>query len=193
MEKYNLKVIVTSTRNGRQGIAVANWFAEKVKEHNAFNTEILDLKEIALPMLDEPHHPRLKNYQYEHTKAWSKKIEEADAFVFVIPEYNYGLPPSLVNAIDYLFSEWNYKPAALVSYGGISGGLRSAQMSKLILTTVKVFPLTEAISIPFFAKQINEEGVFIANPLIDKSYNEMMDELIKWTKGLKYMRDNLLK
>jgi len=99
----------------------------------------------------------------------------------------------LVNAIDYLFSEWNYKPAALVSYGGISGGLRSAQMSKLILTTVKVFPLTEAISIPFFAKQINEEGVFIANPLIDKSYNEMMDELIKWTKGLKYMRDNLLK
>lgn len=193
MEKYNLKVIVTSTRNGRQGIAVANWFAEKVKEHNAFNTEILDLKEIALPMLDEPHHPRLKNYQYEHTKAWSKKIEEADEFVFVIPEYNYGLPPSLVNAIDYLFSEWNYKPAALVSYGGISGGLRSAQMSKLILTTVKVFPLTEAISIPFFAKQINEEGVFIANPLIDKSYNEMMDELIKWTKGLKYMRDNLLK
>ncbi len=193
MEKYNLKVIVTSTRNGRQGIAVANWFAEKVKEHNAFNTEILDLKEIALPMLDEPHHPRLKNYQYDHTKAWSKKIEEADAFVFVIPEYNYGLPPSLVNAIDYLFSEWNYKPAALVSYGGISAGLRSAQMSKLILTTVKVFPLTEAISIPFFAKQINEEGVFIANPLIDKSYNEMMDELIKWTKGLKYMRDNLLK
>lgn len=193
MEKYNLKVIVTSTRNGRQGIAVANWFAEKVKEHNAFNTEILDLKEIALPMLDEPNHPRLKNYQYDHTKAWSKKIEEADAFVFVIPEYNYGLPPSLVNAIDYLFSEWNYKPAALVSYGGISAGLRSAQMSKLILTTVKVFPLTEAISIPFFAKQINEEGVFIANPLIDKSYNEMMDELIKWTKGLKYMRDNLLK
>lgn len=192
MEKFKLKVIVASTRNGRQGIAVANWFVDKVKKHESFETEVLDLKEIALPMLDEPNHPRLKDYQYDHTKAWSKKVNEGDAFVFIVPEYNYGMPPSVVNAIDYVFSEWHYKPAALVSYGGISAGLRSAQMSKLILTTVKLVPLTEAVSIPFFTKNINDEGVFISNEPIDNSYDIMMAELVKWTKGLKYMRDNIV-
>ncbi len=116
----------------------------------------------------------------------------SEKFIFVMPEYNYGMPPAMLNAIDFVFSEWNYKPAALVSYGGISGGLRSAQMSKLVLTTVKLVPLTEAISIPFFAKKINEDGVFISDKLIDSSYDIMMDELLKWTKGLKYMRENII-
>lgn len=192
MEKFKLKVIMTSTRNGRQGIAVANWFAKKVKSHDLFDTEVLDLKDIGLPLLDEPNHPKLHNYQYDHTKAWSAKISEADAFVFVMPEYNYGCPPALINAVDYLFQEWHYKPAALVSYGGISAGLRSAQMSKLVLTTVKLVPLTEAVSIPFFAKKINENGEFISDTAIDSSYDIMMAELVRWTKGLKYMRENFV-
>lgn len=192
MEKFNLKVIITSTRNGRQGEAVANWFFEKVKGHVSFNSELLDLKKINLPMLDEPNHPKLKNYQYGHTKQWSEKISEADALVFVIPEYNYGVPPALVNAIDYLFSEWNYKPAGLLSYGGISAGLRSAQMAKLIMTTVKLVPLTEAISIPFFTKNLNSEEQFLSNDSIDRSYEILMAELVKWTLGLKYMRDKII-
>lgn len=192
MDKYNLKVIVTSTRNERQGIAVANWFIDKVKTHESFNVEVLDLKELNLPLLDEPNHPKLQKYQYDHTKEWSKKVSEGDAFVFVIPEYNYGMPPAMLNAIDYVFSEWNYKPAALVSYGGISGGLRSAQMAKLVLTTVKLVPLMEAISIQFFAKKINEDGVFVSEKPIDHSYEIMMSELVKWTKGLKYMRENFI-
>lgn len=189
---YQLKVIITSTRPGRRGIAVANWFSEKAKTLRDFNSEVLDLKEIDLPLLDEPFHPKLQKYQQEHTKEWSKKINEGDAFVFVIPEYNYGMPPAMLNAIDFVFKEWNYKPAALVSYGGISGGLRSAQMCKLVLTTVKVMPLMEGISLPFFEKNINESGVFVSNELIDKSFHTMMDELLKWTKGMQYMRDNFL-
>lgn len=191
MDKYKLKVIATSTRNQRQGIAVASWFIEKVKTWESFDVETLDLKEINLPILDEPNHPKLHNYQYDHTRLWSEKISEGDAFVFVIPEYNYGMPPSMLNAIDYVFSEWNYKPAALVSYGGISGGLRSAQMAKLVLTTVKLVPLTEAISLPFFAKKIDENGKFISDEPIDRAYEVMMTELEKWTKGLKYMRENI--
>lgn len=192
MEKFKLKIIITSTRDERQGIAVANWYSEKIKTNENFELEVLDLKEINLPMLDEPTHPRLQQYQHEHTKEWSKKIGEADAYAFVIPEYNYSLPPALVNAVDYLYIEWNYKPAALISYGGISAGLRSAQMSKLILTTVKLVPLTEGISIPFFAKKINEQGIFVSDDSIDRSCDTMMNELLKWTKGLKYMRDNIV-
>ncbi|MCO5236006.1 MAG: NAD(P)H-dependent oxidoreductase [Chitinophagaceae bacterium] len=192
MQKFQLKIVITSTRNERKGMAVADWFIEKAKANESFNTEVLDLKSIDLPMLDEPNHPKLQQYQYEHTRAWSKTVAEGDAFVFIIPEYNYGLPPAMVNAVDYLFHEWMYKPAALVSYGGISAGLRSAQMSKLILTTVKMVPLTEAVSIPFFANHINENGVFVSNPSIDNAYNIMMAELEKWTKGLKYMREHFV-
>lgn len=186
---FQLKIIVCSTREERKGIAVADWFVEKVKSDNqGFVPEILDLKKINLPMLDEPKHPKLHQYTYEHTKLWSARIEEADAFVFVMPEYNYGMPPAMLNAIDYLFKEWNYKPAALVSYGGISGGLRSAQMSKLVLTTVKVVPLTEAISITFFEEHISETGKFQSDARIDKMYQIMMAELLRWTRALKPMR-----
>ncbi|MCO6496892.1 MAG: NAD(P)H-dependent oxidoreductase [Chitinophagaceae bacterium] len=192
MESFKLKVIITSTREHRAGIAVANWFVEKVKAYPGFETEVLDLKEINLPMMHEPNHTKLRKYVYDHTKEWSKKIDEADAFVFVMPEYNYGMPPAMLNAIDYLMHEWKYKPAGLVSYGGISGGLRSAQMSKQVLTTVKIMPMSEGIAIPFFINFINDEGVFEPIELVNESYNILMDELMRWTKGLHYMRNNFL-
>jgi NAD(P)H-dependent FMN reductase len=186
---YSLKIIIASTRPERKGISVANWFIEIAKEDVSFKTEVLDLAEISLPFVDEPHHPRLQKYTKDHTKQWSKTIDEADAFVFVIPEYNYSMPPTLLNAIDFLFKEWNYKPAGLVSYGGISGGLRSAQMCKLAMTTVKMVPLFEGVSIQFFAKQIDENGVFHGNEPENKSAGIMLLELLKWTEALKPMRD----
>ncbi len=192
MDLYKLKVIITSTREQRGGIAVANWFVEKVKKYEGFETEVLDLMEINLPMVHEPNHPKLGQYMYDHTKEWSRKIDEADAFIFIMPEYNYGMPPAMLNAIDYLMREWMYKPAGLVSYGGISGGLRSAQMSKQVLTTVKVMPMSEGVAIPFFTKYINEDGVFEPIESVLNSYQILMDELMRWTKGLHYMRNHFL-
>lgn len=192
MDLYKLKVIITSTREQRGGIAVANWFVEKVKKYEGFETEVLDLMEINLPMVHEPNHPKLGQYMYDHTKEWSRKIDEADAFIFIMPEYNYGMPPAMLNAIDYLMLEWMYKPAGLVSYGGISGGLRSAQMSKQVLTTVKVMPMSEGVAIPFFTKYINEDGVFEPIESVLNSYQILMDELMRWTKGLHYMRNHFL-
>ncbi|MCO5286456.1 MAG: NAD(P)H-dependent oxidoreductase [Chitinophagaceae bacterium] len=192
MDLYKLKVIITSTREKRGGIAVANWFVEKVKKYEGFEAEVLDLMKINLPMVHEPNHPKLGQYMYDHTKEWSRKIDEADAFIFIMPEYNYGMPPAMLNAIDYLMREWMYKPAGLVSYGGISGGLRSAQMSKQVLTTVKVMPMSEGVAIPFFTKYINEDGVFEPIESVTNSYQILMDELMRWTKGLHYMRNHFL-
>lgn len=187
---YNLKIIIASTRPGRKGISVANWFIEIAKKDTNFEVEVLDLEKINLPFLDEPQHPRLQEYTQEHTKEWSKKIDAADAFVFVFPEYNFSMPPTLSNAIDFLFKEWHYKPVGLVSYGGVSGGLRAAQMSKLQITTVKMMPITEAVSIPFFEKHIDENGNFISYEMADQSANVLLKELLKWTVALKTMRQN---
>jgi NAD(P)H-dependent FMN reductase len=138
---YNLKIITASTRPGRKGPALANWIFDVAKKHNEFSVELLDLAEINLPFLDEPSHPRLQKYTKEHTKKWSATIAAADAFIFVTPEYNYGYPASLKNALDFLFNEWAYKAVAFVSYGGIAGGTRCMQALKQVLTALNMVPV----------------------------------------------------
>lgn len=120
---------------------------ERAVEHGKFDIELLDLAKFHLPLYDEPKHPSLQQYEHDHTKRWSASVAAADAFVIVTPEYNYGPPPSLIDAIDYVYKEWNYKPAGFVSYGGVSGGLRAVQMEKQTLTTLKVVPIVEAVVI----------------------------------------------
>lgn len=183
-----LHVVITSTRPGRVGLPVGTWVADFAARHGAFDVELVDLAEFNLPLLDEPTHPRLQQYTKSHTKAWSAKVGEADAFVFVTPEYNFGSPASLVNALDYLYLEWNYKPVAFVSYGGVSGGLRSVQMTKEIVTTLKMVPLVEAVVIPFVQKQISDTGEFVASELQEKSAADMLSELVRWADALKPLR-----
>lgn len=191
--KYKLKIIIGSTRPSRKGPIIADWFLGIAKKHTDFEIEVLDLKEINLPLLDEPEHPRLQKYTHEHTKRWSKMINEADAFVVVTPEYNYGYPATLKNAFDYLFMEWQEKPMGFVSYGGISGGTRAVQGLKLPITTLGMMPLPQAVNIPYFTQYINEGGVFIGTESLEKSADLMLNKLQVWTKALKGMREEALK
>jgi NAD(P)H-dependent FMN reductase len=182
-----LTVILASVREGRAGEAVARWFVERAKAHGRFDVQVADLKELDLPILNEPHHPRLKKYQHESTKRWSAMVDGSDAFVFVTPEYNYTLPPALVNALDTVYIEWNYKPVAFVSYGGVSGGMRAVQTAKLMVTGFKMMPMVEAVNIPFFT-QLIENGVFKSNETHDKAVPVMLDELLRWSEALKTLR-----
>src|SRR6478735_6911773 len=153
-----LNVIVASTRPGRVGYPVAQWFTELAAAHGGFDVELVDLADFDLPLLDEPNHPRLGQYVHQHTKDWSASVTAGDAFVFVTPEYNYGMPASLKNAIDYLHTEWQYKPVGFVSYGGVSAGTRAVQMTKQVVTPLKMTAVTESVSIPFVTQFLNEEG-----------------------------------
>lgn len=183
-----LQVIIASTRPGRVGLPIGRWFYEFARRQGGFDVEWVDLVEVKLPLMDEPNHPRLRKYTRPHTKAWSEKVDGADAFVFVTPEYNYGSPPALVNALDYLFHEWSYKPAGFVSYGGISGGTRSVQMTKQIVTALKMMPLFEAVTIPMFAQYIDKEGAFVPIAAHEKSATAMLDELGRWAEVLRPLR-----
>ncbi len=183
-----LQVISVSTRPGRKGPAVAKWFHESAAKHGKFDVQYTDLGEQGLPLFDEPNHPRLKQYVHEHTKAWSAKVDAADAFVFVTPEYNFSTPPSLLNALDYLVQEWAYKPVGFVSYGGLSGGMRSVQMTKLALTSFKLMPIPEAVTVPMFTQHLGEDGVFRATEQHEKSAVTMLNELHRWATALKTLR-----
>jgi len=186
---YNLKIITASTRPGRKGPALANWIFDMAKKHTEFTVELLDLAEINLPFLDEPNHPRFQKYTKEHTKKWSATIAAADAFIFVTPEYNFGYPATLKNALDFLYNEWTYKPVAFVSYGGIAGGTRSMQALKQVITAMKMVPIVEAVNIPFFTKYIDEQNKFNADEIIQKSAEGMLKELGRWTETLQQMRN----
>ena len=96
-----LDVVFASTREGRAGLPIAEWVVAETRSHGKFEPELVDLREVNLPLFDEPKHPRFGQYERAHTKAWSAIVDAADAFVFVTPEYNYGMPPALLNAIDY--------------------------------------------------------------------------------------------
>jgi len=182
-----LSVIIGSTRPGRVGLPVGQWFFELAKGHGKFEVALVDLKELNLPLLDEPNHPRLADYVHEHTKAWSATVKASDAFVFVTPEYNYSVAPALLNAIDYLFHEWAYKAAGFVSYGGISGGMRSVHALKQPLGTLKVVGIPEAVTITFFA-QLMEGGIFKGSEALQKAGGTMLDELLRWTEALAVLR-----
>ena len=182
-----LGVIVASVREGRAGRPVADWFVTAATAHGGFDVTLLDLKDWDLPLLCEPNHPRLQKYTQDKTKAWSATVSACDAFAIVTPEYNFASPPALVNALDHLYHEWSYKPAGFVSYGGVSGGLRSVQHTKVMLTTFKIVPVVEAVAIPFIGKLV-DNGAFRADEKHATSAQAMLDELVRWTKALHALR-----
>lgn len=186
--KHRLAIVIGSTRPGRVGPIFAEWLHGVALEHGKFEPVLADLAKFDLPLLDEPHHPRLGKYEKAHTKAWSQAVDAADAFVFVTPEYNYFAPPAIVNAVDYLSREWNHKPAGFLSYGGVSGGLRSVQSLKPLLTTVKVMPIPEAIALPTYAAHLDENRNFTPSEPVATSATTMLDELFRWSAALKPMR-----
>lgn len=183
-----LTIILTSTRPGRVGKSVADWFHDYAKaESVGFEIGFADLQELNLPLLDEPNHPAMQKYQHEHTKRWSKIVDESDAFVFVLPEYNHSVPASFVNALDYLYKEWNYKPAGIVSYGGISGGIRSTEASKNLLTALEMVPIKQQVMIPMVSSHI-EDGTFVPTDIHEQSAQTLLETMARWTKALKTMR-----
>lgn len=185
-----LQIITASTRTGRSGHYVAEWFEEIARRHGAFEVENIDLRKIDLPLFDEANHPRLARYERAETKAWSEVIDRADAFVFVTPEYDHLPPASLINAVQHLVHEWAYKPLGFVSYGGVSGGTRGAQVTKQLAVALKMMPIPEAVNIPFFKQYLDEAtGTFDPGKIQADAAHVMLDELEKWARALKPMRE----
>jgi NAD(P)H-dependent FMN reductase len=175
-----LQIITASTRPGRVGPAVAEWVHRRAEAHGTFTVEAVDLADVSLPLLDEPHHPRLAQYTHQATRDWSATVERADAFVLVMPEYNHSFNAALKNALDHLFVEWGDKPVAFVSYGGQSGGLRAVSAIKPVVAALRMVPVLEAVAIPFVHGRITE-GVFAADDGLDGAAQAMLDELARLT------------
>ena len=183
-----LLIIIASTRPGRIGLPVANWFAEQAAAHGGFELELIDLKELDLPLLDEPNHPRLRQYTKDHTRAWSTTVDSADAIVFVTAEYNHSYTAALKNAIDYLHHEWRHKPLGFVSYGGVAAGTRAMQALKPVAIALALIPVVAAVNIPFVQQFVGEDGTIVGNDVMVEAAAAMLDELLEMHGALAPLR-----
>jgi NAD(P)H-dependent FMN reductase len=183
-----LIIIIASTRPGRVGLPVADWFVREATEHGSFELDVADLAELNLPLLDEPKHPRLREYSKDHTHGWSAIVAAADAVVMVTSEYNYGYPAPLKNAIDYLHHEWLYKPVGFVSYGGVAAGTRAVQQLKQVVTAVGMMPTQASVNIPFVQQFLGEAGTVMPNAVMVQAAAAMLDELLKLQQALASLR-----
>ncbi|HLH15216.1 MAG TPA: NAD(P)H-dependent oxidoreductase [Solirubrobacteraceae bacterium] len=183
-----LMIVIASTRPGRVGLPVARWFEQRARAHDGFDVEVVDLLELDLPFMDEPKHPRLREYAHQHTRDWSAQVDAADAFAFVMPEYNHGYSAPLKNALDYLNQEWRHKPVGFVSYGGVSAGTRAAVALEPVLAALKMTPLFDAVHIPFVRQFIGEDGEVHANDVMEQAATTMLDELLRVSDALSTLR-----
>lgn len=153
MQSPRIGLIVCSQRSPRAGLQIGQFVLHTITEaFPASGVSLIDLAEWNLPLYNEPDIPSqitsVDQYTHAHTKAWSKEISSHDAFIFVTPQYNWGYPASIKNAIDYLYHEWKGKPALIVSYGGHGGGKAAAQLHQ-VLQGVRMSPMDRRISLTF--------------------------------------------
>lgn len=180
----NLLVVIASTRPGRIGLPIGKWTAEIAAAHGGFDVKIADLAELDLPVFDEALPPRMGRYEHEHTRRWAALVDEADAFIFVSPEYNYMTPTALVNAMTYLLWEWAYKPVGFVTYGGISGGLRGLQHTRLLVSSLRGVPVNDGVVLPFVMPQV-KDGVFTATEMNTEVLEFHLNEILRWSDALR--------
>jgi NAD(P)H-dependent FMN reductase len=153
-----IKLIIGSSRQGRVGAPVSEWLVKTAKEAGV-ELEVIDLKAENLPIFDGPS-PMYVPAQTPEGQAWSAKIKEAEAFVFVTAEYNRSIPAVLKNAIDHLFHEWGGKPAAIVSYGYIDAGGSATKHLTDILSWVKLDVVEPKVGITLTQETFAEDGSF---------------------------------
>lgn len=181
----DIAVIIGSTRPERLGPDVGRWVHEHASKRNDANFELIDLADHQLPHLDEVGLGSA--YQNQHTKDWSAKIAPFDGYVFVTAEYNHSIPSALKGAIDFLSTEWANKAAAIVSYGGGSGGARAAEHLRLVLTELRVANIRTQLTLPM-TTEFKDFTTFAPGDYQLPFMERMLDELIAWSGALKPLR-----
>ena len=181
-----IAIILGSTRPGRKSEAVGKWVLEHARKRTDAQFELVDLKDVNLPLLDEPAPPMRAQYTQPHTRAWSQTIASFDGYIFVTPEYNHSTSAVLKNAIDYLFREWNNKAAGFVGYGG-AGGARAIEHLRVILAELMVATVRQQVTLSL-QHDFENYSVFKPGSHHESQLNVLFDQVIAWSNALKPLR-----
>ena len=186
-----ISVIVGSTRQGRFSEKPAQWIFRHLKKRDV-DARLLDLRDFPMPFFDDavpPAMPGRAANENEVVKKWTAAIEASDGFIFVGPEYNYGPPGVLKNAIDWVYPEWNRKAAAFVSYGSAMGA-RGVQQLRETMIEVQIAPVRSSVHIPVATLWAHYQGGDVDKGLaeLETQAQTMIADLLWWTTALKTAR-----
>ncbi|MFC1439545.1 NAD(P)H-dependent oxidoreductase [Streptacidiphilus sp. N1-10] len=188
-DRPRLLIIVGSVREGRFGPTVASWVAEQAEVHGGFQTEVLDLADIDIPLALPATSPKYAGDAYPRPAgmaALTSALDAADAFVVVTPEYNHSYPASLKAAIDWHFTQWTAKPVAFVSYGGAAGGRHAVLHLENVLTELHAVTIRDGLTFPnYFTAWQDGRPLDPAAPGYAKT---VLDQLVWWAEALRTAR-----
>lgn len=193
MDTLKVKIILGSTRPNRTSEKLAPWVLEQVNKYGGFDAEVLDLREYPMPFYDEATTPsQVKDGQYadEVVRKWAAKINEADCYIVIAPEYDHGVPAVLKNAFDHVFAEWHRKPITYVAYGS-AGGARSVEHLRGVAVELQMAPIRVAVHIQAPWTMMDEKGAFKAGTLdaFEGPAKGMLEQLQWWGNALKVARN----
>lgn len=181
-----LQIITGSVREGSLGSKVGAWIEAQAKNHSGIEVELLDLHNWPLPLYNEAMPLLMANGQYSSKVGtdWAAKIAQADAYIFVTPEYNHGYSAAIKNAIDWIGTQWHNKPALLVGYSMTPhAGIRAVEQLKPVLSQVKLVQLSHNILIPQAHEHLSDSGKF-SHEQLSKELARSFDDLVELRKRL---------
>lgn len=180
-DPLHLVVLVGSTREGRFAPTVAGWFAEHARRRDDLVVDVVDLLDLDLP-------PVLTARRDAATDAYAARIDAADAFVVVTPEYNHGYPAALKHALDLCYREWRGKAAGFVSYGGMAGGLRAVEQLRQVFAELHVATVRDGVSFHMVGGRFDERGRPHDPEGVEQAATTMLDQLVWWGRALRAAR-----
>jgi len=188
-ETSNLVIVVGSVREGRFGPVVGAWVAAQAIEHGGFNVEVIDLADFDLPLCLPAASPKYAGDSYPRPASMAvltERLDAADAFVIVTPEYNHSYPAALKAAIDWHFTQWAAKPVGFVSYGGAAGGRHAVLHLENVLTELHAVTIRDGLAFPNYF--LNWEAGRPADPGAPGYAKTLFDQLAWWAAALRKAR-----
>ncbi|GAA2931188.1 NAD(P)H-dependent oxidoreductase [Streptomyces thioluteus] len=179
-----LAVIVGSTREGRFGPVVANWFAERAGVHSGLDVDVIDLADVDIPLV-------LSGKPSPGVAAITPRLAAADAFVVITPEYNHSYPASLKAAIDWHYTEWQGKPVGFISYGGLAGGVRAVEHLRPVFAELHSVTVRETISFHMAWEKFDKDGKPLDGPAVNGAAKRLLDQLLWWGHALRDARGKI--
>jgi NAD(P)H-dependent FMN reductase len=188
--KDRILVVYGSYRSDRKGIRLADFVVASLRARGE-SPELLDAKFVGLPMLDRMYKEYAKGEAPVAMEAVAAKIRAADAFIFVVGEYNWGIQPGLKNLTDHFLEEWFWRPAAIVSYsGGRLSGARSNFLWHGTLSEMGMVVISSTLTVGPISQILNATGEPIAEAgqQLRRAFPRFADDLAWWTEAAKYQR-----
>lgn len=180
-QQVKIALIYGSTREGRFCDTIVSWACEEIAKRTEFALDLIDPATLALPS----RHERKAGAA---VTALRQRLDLADAFIIVTPEYNHGYPAALKFLIDSVHDQWQAKPAAFISYGGISGGLRAVEQLRLVFAELHAVTIRDTVSFTDYWDQFDTAGKLLAPERVSKPMAVLLARLHWWATALRDAR-----